>query len=215
LAEAPAARKPLGAPALYLITDRRAASQPLPELVAAALSAVDPARVAVQLREKDLGARELFAVGREVLAACRARGAPLLINERVDVAMALGAAGVHLGGGALPAREVRRLWPQAWIGVSAHSPVELAERAGGADFATWGPVFATPSKAAFGLPVGMAGLDEARRVGLPLVALGGVEAANVSRLAAQGFAGAACIRAVFAASDPGAAACALLSAFER
>ena len=203
------------APSLLLVTDRLASPRPLPALVEQALSLVDPRRVAVQLREKDLGGRELLELGKAVLRACRARGAALLVNERVDVAMALGAAGVQLGGGALPAREVRRLWPRSRIGVSCHSPQELAERAPGADFAVWGPVFETPSKARFGPPVGVRGLEEARASGLPLVALGGVDADNAGGLARLGFAGIACIRAVFSAQDPAGAARDLLGGFDR
>jgi thiamine-phosphate pyrophosphorylase len=205
----------IGAPALYLITDRRAASRPLPELVAQAIREVDPRRVAVQLREKDLCARELLLLGSAVLEVCRARGVPLLVNERVDVALALGADGVHLGAGALPAREVRRIWPQARIGVSCHSSEELVERSDGADFAAWGPVFATPSKAQFGPPLGSRGLAEARAMGVPLVALGGINSTNAGGLSALGFSGIACIRAVFSAQDPAAAATNLLAAFDR
>jgi thiamine-phosphate pyrophosphorylase len=203
------------APALYLVTDRRACERPLAEVIGAALSRIDPARAAVQLREKDLGGRALCELGRSVLAACRARGVPLLVNDRIDVALALGADGVHLGGGALPAREARRLrGPSARLAVSCHSPHELRERREGADFAVWGPVFATPSKARYGPPVGTAGLDEARALGLPLLALGGVDAANAGRLRDQGFAGVACIRAVLSAHDPAQAARSLLESFD-
>lgn len=203
------------APGLYVITDRRASARPLPDLVAAALEKVDPRRVVVQLREKDLGGHPLLDLGRGVLQVCRNRGVPLLINDRIDVALALGADGVHLGGGSVPAREVRRLWPGARIGVSCHSPHELRELKEGADFATWGPVFETPSKAAYGPAVGTAHLPDARGLGVPLVALGGIEAGKVAGLKKQGFAGIACIRAVFAAHDPGIAAQALLRAFDR
>lgn len=203
-----------GAPALYLITDRAASELPLPQALAAALSQVAPARVVVQLREKDLGARELFALGRAVLEVCRARGVSLLVNDRLDVAMALGADGVHLGGGSMSAQDASRVWPGARVGVSAHSVEELRERAPGADFATWGPVFPTPSKARYGPPVGTARLGEALAVGVPLVALGGVDQARAAGLRGAGFAGIACIRAVFSAQDPGVTAAGLLSAFD-
>lgn len=204
-----------GAPALLLITDRAACgARTLPQTLEAALAAIDPARVAVQLREKDLPGRELLALGREVLEVCRARGVPLLLNDRLDVALALGAEGVHLGAGSISAADAREVWPGAWIGVSCHSVEELRERSPAADFATWGPVFATPSKARYGPPVGTARLDEALAVGLPLVALGGVDESNAADLLAQGFSGVACIRAVFSAQDPGAAAAKLLKAFD-
>ncbi|MGC4113112.1 MAG: thiamine phosphate synthase [Myxococcales bacterium] len=202
------------APALYLVTDRAACDRPLPEVLAAALSQVDPSRVAVQLREKDLSARELFGLGRAVLDVCRARNVRLLVNDRLDVALALGADGVHLGGGSLSAAVVRRVWPGALLGISSHTPEELASRANGADFAAWGPVFATPSKARYGAPVGTARLAEARKVGLPLVALGGVDHTNAAGLRAAGFGAIACIRAVFSAQDPAAAAANLLRAFD-
>jgi len=203
------------APALYLVTDRTASAEPLPDRVAAALALVDPRRVAVQLREKDLSGAELLALGRAVLAVCRARGVRLLVNDRVDVALALGADGVHLGGGSLPASEVRRLFPNALLGISCHGAEELGARAPGADFAVWGPVFATPSKSRYGPPVGHSGVEEASRLGVPLVALGGVEVGNAPGLSRKGFAGIACIRAVFSAQDPGRAAAELLAAFDR
>ncbi|MBI5543854.1 MAG: thiamine phosphate synthase [Deltaproteobacteria bacterium] len=203
-----------GAPALYLITDRRACARPLPDEIGRTLEGLDGAHVAVQLREKDLTARELFRVGGEVLSVCRRYGVPLLINDRVDVAMALGAHGVHLGGGSLPACEVRRIWPEAFIGVSCHSAAQVHERAPGADFATWGPVFATPSKASYGPPVGTTGLDDALSVGLPLVALGGIDEANATGVRPGGFAGIACIRAVFSSPEPHRAARRLLAAFQ-
>ena len=203
------------APALYLITDRTLSDGPLAERVAAALSRVDPRRVVVQLREKDLPARALFELGRAVLAECRRRGARLLVNDRADVALALGADGVHLGAGSLPALEARRLLgPEALVGVSCHSAAEVRARVEGADFATWGPVFATASKARYGPPVGLGGLDAALALGAPLVGLGGIRAGNAGGLRARGLVGAACIGAVFSAQDPGAAALELLQAFE-
>lgn len=202
------------APALYLITDRTLSDRPLADRVEAALSRVDPRRTAVQLRERSLGARALLELGRAVKRVCDARGVPLLVNDRVDVALALGA-GVHLGGGSMPAREARRLGgPEMLIGVSCHGAAEVRERMDGADFATWGPVFPTPSKARYGPPVGFAGLEEARALGLPLLALGGVDADRAAGLKSRGFAGIACIGAVFARSDPGTAAQALLEAFD-
>jgi len=203
------------APALYLITDRRLSPRPLAEQVAAALDGLPPGAAAVQLREKDLPARELFALGRALLALCRARGAPLLINDRVDVALAIGADGVHLSGTSLPAIAARGLLgPAARIGVSCHSPDEVRERSPGADFATWGPMFATASKDPYGPPVGARGLEAARALDVPLVALGGIGPKNARGLRALGFQGVACIGAVISAQNPGEAARALARAFE-
>ncbi len=203
------------APALYLVTDRTAHAAPLPDQVAAALSQVDPRRVAVQLREKDLGAAALCELGRSVLSVCRARGVPMLVNDRLDVALALGADGVHLGGGALPASVARSLFPEGLIAISSHGVAELRERAPGADFAVWGPVFPTPSKARYGAPVGPPCTEDLASAPLPLLALGGVDASNAQNLARLGFCGVACIRAVFSAQDPALAAHELLAAFDR
>lgn len=154
---------------------------------------------AVQLREKDLGARELLALAeraRELLAG-RAR---LLVNGRADVALAAGADGVHLTSTGLPVAAVRR-WlsgragRRLLVGRSTHSPAEVAEAAaGGADYVTFGPVYATPSKAAYGPPPGLAGLRRAAAHGLPVLALGGVTIERLEALASAGARGAAGIR---------------------
>ncbi len=202
------------APALYLITDRRTSPRPLPEQMARALDGVPRGSAAVQLREKDLGARELFELGRALLEVCRARGAMLLVNDRVDVALAFGADGVHLSGTSLPASAARKLLgPGARIGVSCHSPEEIRARQAGADFATFGPVFETASKKQYGPPVGTHQLPAALGLGLPLVALGGIEASNAGSLRGLGFSGVACIGAVNSAEDPAGAAGALWRAF--
>lgn len=202
------------APALYLITDRRTSPRPLPEQIALALEGVPRGSAAVQLREKDLSARELLSLGRALLEVCRARGAPLLVNDRLDVALALGADGAHLSGTSLPAPEARKLLgPAARIGVSCHSADEVRARAGGADFATFGPVFATASKLAYGPPVGTRELPAALGGGVPLVALGGVNPSNAGPLRGLGFSGVACIGAVNSAQEPGEAAGALWRAF--
>lgn len=201
-------------PVVHLITDRRLA----PELAARldrALAGAPPGRVAVHLREKDLAGRDLLALARSLGAVCRARGQRLLVNDRVDVALAAGADGVHLPAAGLPPAEVRRLLgPSALVGVSCHSAADvLRARDGGATYATFGPVHDTPSKRAFGAPVGLAALREAARLGLPLVALGGVDAGNAPDAVAAGAAGVAAIRAWLVGPDPRGAVAALLAAF--
>ena len=120
----------------------------------------------------------------------------VLVNGRPDLAVAAGAAGVHLPSAGLPVVTVREGWPELLIGVSTHHPGEV-ERAGrqGADYATFGPVFATPSKAAYGQPPDLGGLARACRHGLPVLGLGGVGPAGLVELAAAGARGAAAIRA--------------------
>jgi len=198
---------------LYLVTDRHATrGRRLPDLVECCLQA---GLRAVQLREKDLGARELLALARELRILTSRHGARLLVNDRIDVAMAAGADGVHLPSEALPPDVARPLiGPARLLGVSTHSAseAEVAERAG-ADFVLFGPVYDTPAKRRYGAPQGLAALAEVcRRVSLPVVAIGGVTAAHVPELRAAGAAGIAVIRALLRAADPARATAELLAA---
>lgn len=195
---------------LYLVTDRRLCPE-LPAAVRRALATIPPGSAAVQLREKELGGAELFALARALLPLCRARGAPLLINDRLDVALAAGADGVHLAGSSIDVADARALLgPLAILGASCHDAGELARRAG-ADLATFGPIVPLPGKPP---AVGLAGLAAAAGP-LPLFALGGVDEALAGEAIAAGARGVAVIRAWLAAEDPGAATARLLAAVER
>jgi thiamine-phosphate pyrophosphorylase len=186
---------PRPAPRLVLVTDRRATGgRDLVDVVRAALDAGLPA---VQLREKDLPGRELFALAEALRTATARVGALLLVNDRVDVAIAAGADGVHLGGGSMPAAVARRLvGPDALIGVSTHAP---GEAPADADFAFFGPVWETPGKTAVG-PGRLA--DAVAATVVPVLAIGGVTAARVPLALAAGAAGVAVIREILAARDP-------------
>lgn len=200
---------------LYLITDRRQARGG--DLLAAVERALEGGVRAVQLREKDLSGRELHALAVAMRRLASRYGAKLLINDRVDIALSCGADGVHLGVASIPPAEARRLLgPDAWIGCSTHDETQLAAAAdGGADFATFGPVFATPSKAAFGPPVGVPALRRACRVSrVPVFALGGVGPGNVADVVSAGAAGAGVISAILGAEDPCPAAANLLARLE-
>ena len=202
---------------LYLITDRGALprGRTLEETVREACAG---GVRAIQLREKDLSARELLPLAerlREITAGC---GARLLINDRVDVALAVHADGVHLGGHSLPVAAARALLgPEKLIGVSTHHPFEIAVAGrAGADFATFGPVFATPSKAAFGPPQGLGALREACGASsLPVFALGGITPANLASALETGARGVALIRPVIASPQPAAACRNLLACLPR
>jgi thiamine-phosphate pyrophosphorylase len=201
---------------LYLITDRlQTEGRPLIRVVREAL--IGGIR-AVQLREKDLPARELLSLARQLRALTSKFDALLFINDRLDVAQAVGADGVHLGAASLPVTVVRHVaGPRLLIGYSAHSLAEasLAE-ADGADFITFGPVFHTPSKAPFGPPVGLEALETVcAHVNIPVFALGGVKITTVPRLLNAGVKGIALISAVMAASDPRHAAASLLGTIEE
>lgn len=185
---------------LYLITDRR--QPPGGDLVGAVHAALRGGVRAVQLREKDLSARELLPLARELRELTRTFGAKLLINDRIDVALATEADGVHLGGHSLPVAEARTLLgPNRLIGVSTHHQEEISRAArAGADFVTFGPVWFTPSKAPYGAPVGPDALREAcADAPLPVFALGGVTAARIPELLAVGCSRGACIGAILAA----------------
>jgi thiamine-phosphate pyrophosphorylase len=200
-------------PRVYLVTDA-APGRDLPGRAAAALGGLPPGVAAVQLRAKEMGARDLLALARALREVVRAAGQRLLVNDRLDVAIAAGADGVHLPSRGVPAADARRLLGRgAIVAASCHSVAEVRRALeGGADFATFGPVFETPSKRAYGPPVGLEALGEAARLGLPLVALGGVDAANAPSAVAAGAVGVAAIRAWMGAADVARAVRDLLAA---
>jgi len=173
-----------------LITDRNACA----DLVATVAAALRRVPAAVLLHERDLPARAQI----ELVHALRAlRPAALLVSGRCDVALATDAAGVHLHGLGIGPTDARGLLgPKRLIGVSCHSQAEVrAALQAGADYATFGPVFDTPSKRAFGPPLGLQALADAARLGLPLFALGGVDPSNAGACRAAGAHGIAAIRA--------------------
>jgi len=162
----------------------------------------------IQIREKDLDARSLVELARLAVAETRASGARVLVNDRLDVALAANAAGVHLGEKSFPLETVIE-WRRSigrsdfLIGVSCHS-LESARAAGrgGADYIFFGPVFATPSKAAFGASQGIERLREVcASVEIPVLAIGGVNLENVRGCLDAGAAGIAAIRLFQDAAD--------------
>lgn len=191
-------------PITYLITGGGTSSSTSPETAefAALLRLVERARDArvslVQIREKGLNARTLFELAARAAALTRESETRVVVNDRADVARAAGCDGVHLTTRSLDARAVRRAFGEDFlIGVSAHTRAEArAAKEGGADFAVFGPVFDTPSKRAYGPPVGLGSMGEASRAlfPFPLVALGGVDEANAGDCFAAGAEGVAAIR---------------------
>ncbi|MGA7104945.1 MAG: thiamine phosphate synthase [Candidatus Deferrimicrobiaceae bacterium] len=201
---------------VYLITDRRQA--PGGDILRAVEGAMDGGIRAVQLREKDLTGKELYLLADRMRELTARHGTRLLVNDRVDIALAVGADGVHLGGSSLPASAARTLLgEEALIGCSTHSVRELREAATqGADFATFGPVYTTPSKAAYGPPVGVTALAGAcGRSAIPVFALGGIKAENTREAIGAGAFGIALISGVVAATDPRGAAVDLLTRVEN
>lgn len=173
---------------------------------------------AIQLREKDLDTVEVYRLGDRLLPLTRQAGAVLIVNDRVDVAMALGADGVHLTRKSLPPKEARALVGSGMLlGVSCHSLSDVREAVeGGADFVVLGPIYATPSKAPYGPPLTPAILSQARTAcRMPILAIGGVKATSVPDVIRAGADGVAVISAILAAPDPGAASRELLAAVAR
>ncbi len=187
---------------LHVLTDAR----PGRDALAVTRSALGAGAPLIQVRVEDgTGDRQFLAFAAEVLALCRAHGATCLINDRVDIALALGADGVHLGADDLPVALARRiLGPAAIIGATSKTTVD------GADYLGVGPVSATaikPEKA----PIGIEGI--ARSAGeLPVIAIGGVTAESVPGLVTAGAHGVAVVGAVSGAADPAEAVRAFLKA---
>jgi len=188
---------------LYLVTDRRQTRGR--ELLAVIEQALLGGVRAIQLREKDLGGKELFSLAEKTKTLCARHGASLFINDRIDVALAVDADGIQLGSSSLPVDAARKLMgDKRLIGASTHSMKEaLAAEAAGADFILFGPIYFTPSKAAYGNPQGLERLQEAvEKISLPVYAIGGIKAENVAELKKTGARGVALISAVMSAEEP-------------
>ena len=200
---------------LYVITDSHLArGRDQVEIVAAAIRG---GATMVQLRDKELPARDQLGLGLRLRELTRRMGTTLIVNDRVDLALAVGADGVHLGQDDLPPRIARQLLgPDAIVGVSAGNPAELAlvEREG-ADYVGTGPFAATGSKADAGAAIGPEGIAAVRRLtNLPMVAIGGIGLANAKAAIGAGANGIAVISAIVGADDPEAAARALRQAVD-
>jgi thiamine-phosphate pyrophosphorylase len=199
-------------PLLCYVTDRHSLAEPalLAEQISRAVAAgIDW----IQIREKDLSARELLVMARATVKVSGSSATRIIVNDRLDVALAAGTGGVHLGETSLPVAAVAA-WRRenAWaevpsreflIGASCHS-VEAARAAENdcADYVIFGPVFATPSKEKFGAPLGINRLAEASKaVRIPVLAIGGIKEENARECFDAGAAGIAAIRMFSEAGD--------------
>jgi len=188
---------------VYLVTDRNVLA-PAYSLPAAVEEALKGGVKAVQLREKDLGTRDLLEMAYCLRELTVRYGAKLFINDRVDIALAVDADGVHLGGSSMPASAARKAAGEGMlIGVSAHGITE-AEKAveEGADFITLGPIFETPSKLRYGPPLGIELLREVRsKISIPIFAIGGIKKEKVESVLEAGASGIALISAILGSED--------------
>jgi thiamine-phosphate pyrophosphorylase len=179
-------------------------------LCARAAAAVRGGATMVQVRLKDADARTLLPVVRALVAAVPV---PVLVNDRADVAIAAGAAGVHVGSEDLPVAAVRRIAPAGFLVGASLGDAGEAANARGADYVGIGPVFATTSKHDAGPAIGVDGFTRLAALGgRPAVAIGGITPAHAASLARAGAAGVAVIRGVLGAADPEAAARAIRAA---
>ncbi len=201
---------------LYLIASKGAAA-PRP-LIEVAREALEAGVRCIQLRDKELEARTLHDLAAELRELTEGYEARLLINDRVDVAHAVSADGVHLTGKSFFPSEARRLLgASALIGVSTHS-VEEARRAesSGADFVTLGPVYRTPSKEPYGEPIGLDPVKEAATaLNIPVFAIGGINAKRTEEVIGAGAYGVALISAILSADDVRRAAVEVLKGTRR
>jgi thiamine-phosphate pyrophosphorylase len=198
---------------LYLITDRtQTGGRPMIPLLR---QAIDAGVRAIQVREKDLEAAALIELAEKIFTILREVDGHLFINDRVDVAMALGSLGIHLRSDSLPVPVARTLaGPDRLIGVSAHTVDDVVEaEVEGADFVVLGPIYETPSKRTFGAPIGLRPLEQAAaRCSLPLFAIGGITASRVHDVRRAGAFGVAVISSILGAADVEAATRAFVEA---
>lgn len=198
---------------LLIVTDRhQTKGRPLVPLLQRVLSV---SASAIQLRERDLSAKELVTLAREVQTVMASRRPQLLINDRIDVALALEGVGVHLRSNSLPVPVARQLLGgQRLLGISVHAVEEaVAAESQGADYIILGPIYETPSKQAFGPPLGIQTLEAAcRLVRIPVIGIGGVTPARAREMRQAGAFGVAVITAILGAEDVESATRELLDA---
>ncbi len=190
-------------PPLYVVTDRHQTGEA--GCLQILRDIIPEQGMMVQIRERDLGSRELLRFVKAIHLMAHPFCVPCLINDRVDLVLATQAAGVHLRSDSLPIKEARKcLGPDYLIGKSVHSAQEaLQSEKEGADFVVLGPVYATPSKREYGPPLGVRAIREAsRHCTIPVYAIGGMTPSRVENVMEAGAVGVAVISSIFQASSP-------------
>ena len=201
---------------LYLVTDRSLSKgRATLQIVTAAVAG---GATCVQLREKHCGTREFINEALALKPLLNAHNIPLIINDRLDVALAVGADGVHLGQTDMPIAMARKIAGSSLlIGISAESLEDALEaQREGADYIGISPVFATPTKIDTAPPLGLAGVSKIRaQVDIPMVGIGGINQDNAASVIAAGADGVAVVSAIVSAADPGTAAKSLKASIEQ
>ena len=197
-------------PPLLIVTDRRQARRPLPDVVAAALKA---GCRWISVREKDLPADEQVLLARSLISITRRQGAKLTVHGDATLAAAAGADGVHLPAGSDPAAARALLGRQKLIGVSIHTVTEAENiDPSSVDYVLAGPAFETASKPGYGPELGRKGLAAiARAASVPVLAIGGINTARIADLIAEGAAGVGVMGSVMRSADPERETSALVS----
>lgn len=199
---------------LCLVTDRHQVRDR--DLVSLVGDCVAAGLLSVQVREKDLGAGNLAALGRRLLAVTLP--GLLIVNDRVDVALAIGAGGIQRTSTSLSVKDIRHIAKRSlYVAASVHSLEQSIEaEAEGADWLTFGPVYDTPSKKVYGPPQGLTALERvARAVSIPVIAIGGITPERVAEVCAAGAQGVAAISAILSAESPPDAVRRFLEALEQ
>lgn len=187
---------------LYLVTDRGLSRLPFLEMI---VKAIEGGVTVIQLREKNLSTREFIEKAIEVKKIIEGRKIPLIINDRVDVALAVQADGVHLGNDDMPVDMARKILGKDFIiGASARSVDEAIEKEKmGADYIAVSPVFPTPTKSDAGPPLGLEGVREMRKaLKVPLIGIGGINRENVVDVIKSGADGVAVVSAIVSSENP-------------
>ena len=193
---------------VYMITDSEKAGDR--KIVDVVMDAVRGGATMVQLREKDFDSGDFYRRALATMRLLRKPGIPLIINDRLDIALAAGAHGVHIGQNDIPLPLVRKLMgPNKIVGVSVHDERDaLAAESGGADYIAVGPVFETDTKPDAGEPVGLEGIEDIRKVvpRIPCIGIGGINIENARSVIEAGCRGVAVISAIMDAENPQVAA---------
>lgn len=187
---------------LYFVTDRKITKQPFLKVIKEALKG---GVKAIQLREKDLSSKKMYELAKEIRKITEKKNALLIINDRLDIALATDADGVHLGWQSMPVKEARRfLGKKKLIGVSTHSLKDaLLAQKNGADFITFGTIYPTASKQGLTDFKGSEAIKEIRKkIKIPLIAIGGIKEGNIKDVILNGADGVAVISAIMASEKP-------------